>query len=88
MLELWATRQSLFLSALTHTCLSLIPAPPQCRRGLSIRGAAQMLPKHQYSWQSGQLAPLAMGAAAMIQVSNGALELLGRMLLHLNHKTV
>lgn len=47
-----------------------------------------MLPTYQYSWQSRQLAPLAMGATAMIQISNGALELLGRMLLHLNHKTV
>lgn len=46
-----------------------------------------MLPKHQYSWSSGQMVPLAMGASAMIQVSNGALELLGRILLHLNQKT-
>lgn len=47
-----------------------------------------MFPKHQYSWNSGQSAPLAIGASAMIQGSNGALELLGRILSHLNQKTV
>lgn len=31
---------------------------------------------------------MAVGASAMIQGSNGALELLGRMLSHLNQKTV
>lgn len=45
-----------------------------------------MLPKHQTPGNQ-HMAPLAMGAAAMTQVSNGALELLGRML-HLNQKTV
>lgn len=45
-----------------------------------------MLPKHQYSWSSGQMAPLAMRASAMIQGSTGALELLGRILLRLNQK--
>lgn len=44
-----------------------------------------MLLKHQYSWQSGQLAPQTVGAAATRQVSVGALELLGRML-HFNQK--
>lgn len=34
------------------------------------------------------MAPLAMGASVMIQGSKGALELLGRILLHLNQKII
>lgn len=34
------------------------------------------------------MAPLAMGASAMIQGSKGAVELLGRILLHLNQKII
>lgn len=86
MLELWATGLSLFLSSLIHTCLSLIPAPPHCRRVCLL----EVLPKCSPSISTPgnqDMAPLAMGAAAMIQVSNGALELLGRML-HLKQKTV
>lgn len=58
--ELRATRQSPILSPLTHTCLSH-PCSPILQESLSIRGAAQMLPKHQNSQGSGQPAPLAMG---------------------------
>lgn len=88
MLELWATRQSPFLSSLTHTCISFIPAPPHCRRVFVCKRCCPNAPKHQYSWGSGQSAPLAMGTSATMQGSNGALKLLGRMLSHLNQKTV
>lgn len=84
--ELWAT--TVPFSLFSHLYLPLsYPCSPIPQEGLTLRGAAQMLPKHQYSWSSGQMVPLAMGASAMIQVSNGALELLGRILLHLNQKT-
>lgn len=64
------------------------PCSPTLQEGLSLRGAAPKLPKHQYSWGSGQVAPLARGATAMIQGSYGALELLGKdAVIFLNQKT-
>ena len=80
--ELWATGQSTF-SLLAPTPASFLST---LQEGLTVRGAAQRLPKHQYSWSSGQVAPLAMGASAMIQGSPGALEMLGRIVLRLNQK--
>lgn len=64
MLELWATRQSPFLSPLIHTCLFLLPLLPHTIGGF----VCKVLPKcspHTSSPGSQHMAPLAMGAAAM-----------------------
>lgn len=56
--------------------------------GLSLKRCCPKAPQASVPWSSGQLAPLAMGATAMMQGSHGALELLGKDVLYLNHKTV
>lgn len=55
------------------TSAFLLPLLPYIVGVGLLRGAALKLLKHQYSWGSGQLAPLAMGATVMTRGSCGAL---------------
>lgn len=82
-----ATRQSLFLSSLTHTCFSLIPIAPHCRGKKCCKKCCPNAPQASLFLRLRTVGSPTIGASAMIEGSNGVLKLLGRVLSHLNQKT-
>lgn len=84
---MWATRQSLFLSPLTHTCFSLIPTAPHCRGKKCCKKCFPNAPQASLLLRLRTVGSPTIGASAMIEGSNGAPKLLGRVSSHLNQKT-